>query len=333
MQQSKYQVFISSTYEDLRDCRAKLAEATLRLGHIPIGMEMFNAGNDAQWKVIKRQIDQSDYYAVIIAHRYGSTLKGKSYTEMEYDYAVRQGVPVMGFIIDEKVPVPPSQIELDAKVPLEKFKSKVKQKIVKQWTSPDDLAIAYVQALNEQIQLNPRPGWNRNLSGTLGAPSNFTGRWNVELPLRIWRGYKVGKGEFVRVTGCLDLVVGADGAGQGVVYGTLEASINTKEGKPYSAEIRVVDLVTEVAFSEHGLSFQSETFNRERIDNYDRSIQPPDVQGLETRFPPPRVFKWELKQSARNPLLFTGEYHCRKDGFTWCLGEPVTIRKRVGELA
>ena len=84
----KYQVFISSTYTDLFEEREQVIKATLELEHIPVGMEMFSAADERQWKIITRQIDQSDYYAVIVAHRYDSVQKGISFTEKEYDYAL-----------------------------------------------------------------------------------------------------------------------------------------------------------------------------------------------------------------------------------------------------
>jgi len=39
-------------------------------------MEQFSPADKEQWKIIQRQIDQSDYYVVLIAHRYGSTTPG-----------------------------------------------------------------------------------------------------------------------------------------------------------------------------------------------------------------------------------------------------------------
>ena len=89
----KYQIFVSSTYEDLKNERNEVIRACLNMGHIPVGMEMFNAADEEQWAVITRTIDQCDYYVVIIAHRYGSSVDGVSFTEKEYDYAVARGVP------------------------------------------------------------------------------------------------------------------------------------------------------------------------------------------------------------------------------------------------
>lgn len=62
-------------------------------------MELFPAANEDQWTLIKKVIDDSDYYLVIIAGRYGSIgADGISYTEMEYRYALEAGKPVIGFI-------------------------------------------------------------------------------------------------------------------------------------------------------------------------------------------------------------------------------------------
>jgi hypothetical protein len=83
----KYQIFVSSTYEDLKMHRDQVVRAILEMGHIPVGMEMFSAGDETQWQLIQRQIESSDYYVVLIAHRYGSMDGPISYTEKEYDYA------------------------------------------------------------------------------------------------------------------------------------------------------------------------------------------------------------------------------------------------------
>ena len=89
--EKRYQVFVSSTYDDLQDERQEIIKALLELDCIPAGMELFPAANDDQWTLIKKVIDGCDYYVVIIAGRYGSTGdKGISYTEMEYRYALDQ---------------------------------------------------------------------------------------------------------------------------------------------------------------------------------------------------------------------------------------------------
>lgn len=161
----KYQVFISSTYEDLKEERDQAIKAVLEMGHIPVGMEMFSAGDEQQWKLISRQIDASDYYVLIIGHRYGSeTDEGISYTEKEYDYATSVGVPTLGFIIDENASWPVSRVDKaqNKKKKLDAFKSKVKGKLVQFWFSKEDLHGKISISLIKTMSANPRIGWVRS---------------------------------------------------------------------------------------------------------------------------------------------------------------------------
>ena len=50
----KYQVFVSSTFDDMRAERQAAVEAILEAGHIPAGMELFTAGDESQLETIKR---------------------------------------------------------------------------------------------------------------------------------------------------------------------------------------------------------------------------------------------------------------------------------------
>ena len=63
--EKKYQIFISSTFKDLKTARLKVRDAILSMYHFPVGMEMFGALDEDQWEVIKRDIDASDYYVLI----------------------------------------------------------------------------------------------------------------------------------------------------------------------------------------------------------------------------------------------------------------------------
>src|SRR5258708_5384955 len=95
----RYQVFVSSTYEDLRAERQEVMQALLELDCIPSGMELFPAANQDQWSLIQRVIGECDYYIVISAGRYGSIgPTGQSYTEMEYRYAISINKPTIAFL-------------------------------------------------------------------------------------------------------------------------------------------------------------------------------------------------------------------------------------------
>ena len=88
----KYQVFISSTYEDLKTERQAAISCLLDMNCIPVGMEQFPASSLSQWEYIKKMIDMSDYYLLIVAGKYGSIdpEENISYTEKEYRYAIHK---------------------------------------------------------------------------------------------------------------------------------------------------------------------------------------------------------------------------------------------------
>src|SRR5438067_1667294 len=108
----RFQVFVSSTYEDLREARQEVMKALLELDCIPAGMELFPAANEDQWTLIKGVIDDCDYYIVVVGGRYGSTGPGGvSYTELEYEYAISQQKPVLGFLHKDPGTLPANKCE------------------------------------------------------------------------------------------------------------------------------------------------------------------------------------------------------------------------------
>lgn len=102
MTEKKLQVFISSTYRDLRDERQAAVQAVLDAGHIPAGMELFSVGDEEQLRVIRRWIDESDVFMLILGSRYGSIHPElrKSYTHLEFEHAQGSGKPYFCLILD-----------------------------------------------------------------------------------------------------------------------------------------------------------------------------------------------------------------------------------------
>lgn len=123
----RYQVFISSTFTDLIEERKEVIQALLELDCLPAGMGMFPAANDDQWTLIKKVIDLSDFYVVIVGGRYGSmSAEGISYTEMEYDYAVAQEKTILGFVHADPGSIPANKSEMgeQARQRLDAFRAK-----------------------------------------------------------------------------------------------------------------------------------------------------------------------------------------------------------------
>ena len=145
--EKKYQIFISSTYEDLKEERRKVQDTILSMYQFPIGMEMFSAADEEQWEIIQETIDSSDYYVLIIGHRYGSVIEngeyaGISYTQKEFRYALDKQIPILAFLIDSSVAVIPEKMEqnISKRRKLDAFIEEVKKgRTVQWWTSEEDL--------------------------------------------------------------------------------------------------------------------------------------------------------------------------------------------------
>ena len=161
----RYQIFVSSTFEDLKDERGKVMETILNFDCFPAGMELFPAMDEEQFEYIKRIIDDSDYYLLIIGGRYGSVDdNGVSWTEKEYDYAVSKHIPVIAFVHDgfSKLSVEKTDSEANKRKKLIAFKKKVlKGKLIKKWSNADGLALAVATSLKRVLELQPRIGWVR----------------------------------------------------------------------------------------------------------------------------------------------------------------------------
>ena len=172
--EKRYQVFVSSTYVDLISERTEVMQALLELECMPAGMELFPAANDTQWNWIKKVIDESDYYVVIVAGRYGTISKetGLSYTEMEYRYALEQNKPVIGFLHEDPSKIPAKYSEQSAPMQrkLQSFRELVASRLCKLYMSPPDLGAKLSRSITQLKKQYPSVGWVRadilvNLAG------------------------------------------------------------------------------------------------------------------------------------------------------------------------
>jgi hypothetical protein len=163
----KLQVFVSSTYKDMNEERQAAVEAILEAMHIPAGMELFTASNKSQLETIYKWIDDSDIFCLILGGRYGSIDKdsGKSYIELEYDFAVKMKKPCFTLVIhedylDEKVKKMGREVieSLNGQL-LKKFKDKVQNKMCNFFTSLDSLKLIITKSLNEIAKKKSLVGW------------------------------------------------------------------------------------------------------------------------------------------------------------------------------
>lgn len=154
---------MSSTYSDLVDERDGIIKAILELYHIPIGMEMFSAEDEDQWEIIRRTIEVSDYYILVLGLRYGSkTSSGISFTQKEYEYALARKIPVLAFLMNENVSL--SKDERDDNLSdINNFRKMVltNSKMAQFWDTKDQLIKNVSVSLMKQIMQKPAIGWIR----------------------------------------------------------------------------------------------------------------------------------------------------------------------------
>lgn len=172
--ETKYQVFISSTYTDLIEARSAAINTVLESYNFPVGMELFGADNDEQWTIIRELIDSSDFYILILGHRYGSISKqnGISFTEKEFDYAINKGVKLLCFVRNDNVATHPHERDANNEnaEKLNQFRQKVlTDRLCEFWDNVDDLKHKISSSLYKNMRKHGGIGWVRGnqVSGQL----------------------------------------------------------------------------------------------------------------------------------------------------------------------
>ena len=94
-------VYISSTFEDLREERQAVARALRRLGYSAAGMEDYVASPRPPLTRCLEDVRGCKYFIGLYAWRLGDRPPGdaRSFTQLEYDEARRNGIPCLLFLL------------------------------------------------------------------------------------------------------------------------------------------------------------------------------------------------------------------------------------------
>jgi hypothetical protein len=103
---AKPRTFVSSTCLDLKDARSVIEEHLKSLGHEPLLSDTLTFGVTPKrhsHQACLDQVDNADYFVLIIGHRPGGTFVGseRSITNEEYRRAMKRHIPVMSFVAEE----------------------------------------------------------------------------------------------------------------------------------------------------------------------------------------------------------------------------------------
>ena len=109
-------IYLSSTYEDLKDYRDAVARALRRLDHQVVGMEDYVAAEARPLDKCLKDVGKCDVYVGIFAWRYGyvppkDNPDRKSITELEYREATRLKKPRLIFLLKDDAPWPRKDVD------------------------------------------------------------------------------------------------------------------------------------------------------------------------------------------------------------------------------
>lgn len=161
--EKRYQFFISSTFQDLEHYRKAVADGITFKGHFYAGMEDFTACGDDLVAYIKREIDKSDYYILLIGQRWGTALpedENTSYTMMEYNYAKSKGMRIIPMIYNGDLPLSGNDLEINKKK-FDKFVSEIAKTTPQYFKEENELIRKISKAIDNAIKNYPQKGWIR----------------------------------------------------------------------------------------------------------------------------------------------------------------------------
>jgi hypothetical protein len=107
-------IYLSSTYEDLKDHRRVVFDALRKSGYEVIAMENYVATDIRPVDKCLADVARSDIYVGIFAFRYGyipphhhNNPRGLSITKLEFHHAKKLERPCLIFVMTEDTPWPP----------------------------------------------------------------------------------------------------------------------------------------------------------------------------------------------------------------------------------
>lgn len=151
-------IYLSSTFEDLKDFRQRVYQQLRSLRHDVIAMEDYVAADVRPLDQCLRDVRDSDVYIGLFAWRYGYVPRAgnpqrKSVTELELLEARNRKKPCLIFLLKETAPWPPQLMDVttganDKGKRIAELKARLKRdEMVAEFQTPDELVNKVLSAL------------------------------------------------------------------------------------------------------------------------------------------------------------------------------------------
>jgi hypothetical protein len=151
---SSPRVYVSSTYQDLKECRHAIRVALQRMGLDDIAMETYSAEEERPLDRCLDDVRSADVYVGILAWRYGFVPAGHtvSITELEYRAAGEAGVPRLMFVLEPDALWPRSAMDKDS-TRIEAFRDHVLDSLLcDTFQSVDELRAKVAEAVGRHLR-------------------------------------------------------------------------------------------------------------------------------------------------------------------------------------
>lgn len=125
-----YRAFVSSTFVDLKDHRAHVIGSLRRAGFAVDPMEDWTADSDEPKNFSQDRLNGCDLCVLLVAFRRGYVPDGEtlSITQLEYEAAVKQGIDILPFMLEENAPWPRKFDELEKDPEIVKWRKELQKR-------------------------------------------------------------------------------------------------------------------------------------------------------------------------------------------------------------
>jgi len=151
-------IFVSSTYKDLSAYRNEVEQKLISMEQAYKGMEYFGSSSTTPLEVCKQKLSECKLMVLLIGVSYGSIepKSGKSFTEIEYDYAEELSIPILCYFADtssSNLEIPFDAVDTTNKGKLDAFKEKIRaDHLVSEFTTTEDLGAKVLHDVPAELE-------------------------------------------------------------------------------------------------------------------------------------------------------------------------------------
>jgi Novel STAND NTPase 1/Domain of unknown function (DUF4062) len=125
-----YRAFVSSTFVDLKDHRAHVISSLRRAGFAVDPMEDWTADSDEPKKFSQDRLNGCNLCILLVAFRRGYVPDGEAFsiTQLEYEAALKKGIDILPFMLDDNAPWPRRFDELEKDPEIIKWRADLRKR-------------------------------------------------------------------------------------------------------------------------------------------------------------------------------------------------------------